>query len=115
MALTATYTHERSWIPWGAGAGLRHRLVRLTLPGGQTYGTGLALDRAQLGCPTALVSLSLLGGDSLDGNVWKWDRDDGVLRAYEGDYANAAEGPLLELDATDTPPAQSLLVLAVGY
>lgn len=115
MALTATYTVERSWIPWGPGAGLRHRLAKIAIPGAETYGTGLALDKAKLGCPTTLVSLEVLGADTPDGNVWKWDRDGAVLRAYEGDYAQAGDGPLVELDAADTPAAQNFLVLVRGY
>ncbi|HEX7127815.1 MAG TPA: hypothetical protein VF406_18825 [Thermodesulfobacteriota bacterium] len=115
MALTATYTIERSWIPWGPGAGLRHRLVKIAIPGGETYGTGLALDQAKLGCPTHVASLAVLGGDTLTGHVWKWDRDSAVLRAYEGDYAQAADAPLAELDSGDTPSAQDLLVEVKGY
>lgn len=115
MALTATYTVERSWIPWGPGAGLRHRLVKLAIPGGETYGTGLALDKAKLGCPTALVDLTILGADTPNGLVWKWDRDGALLRAYEGDYAQAADAPLAELDSADTPAAQDVLVEVKGW
>ncbi|HEX7125351.1 MAG TPA: hypothetical protein VF406_06160 [Thermodesulfobacteriota bacterium] len=115
MALTATYTIERSWIPWGPGAGLRHRVVKIGIPGSETYGTGLALDKGRLGCPTAIVDLAIVGADAPTGIIWKWDRDGGVLRAYEGDYAQAADAPLVELDSNDQPAAQDLLVEVKGY
>src|SRR5918996_1158845 len=105
MALTATYTVEKTWIPWGPGAGMRHRRVKIAIPGSETYGTGLAVSKTSVGCPTVIESLMVLGGDT-PGAPWVWDRDSEVLRLFE--TAAAAEGVLAEADSADTPAAQNL-------
>ena len=60
--------------------------------------------------------LIITDGGSADGLLWKYDQANTKLRAYEGDYAQAGDADLAELDAaSDAPAAQTLYAEAVGW
>lgn len=58
----------------------------------------------------------LIDPASATGIIWKWDKTNLKLRGYEGDYAQAGDASLVELDAaSDAPAAQTLYAEAVGW
>ena len=83
----------------------------LTYPSG-----GVPIAKASLGLPVAIDSMNIYDGASANGLVYKYDSQNEKIRIYEGDYAQAGDAPLVELDAaSDAPAAADLYVEAVGY
>lgn len=82
--------------------------------GVKTYPAGgIPLTKGKLGCPVNLESLIIVDS-SADGFVYKFDQVNGKIRIYQGDNANAAAAPGVELGGADTPAATALLCLAIG-
>jgi hypothetical protein len=48
------------------------------------------------------------------GLVGRYDKEDSMLRGYEGDYSQTGKSPLAELDATDARPVQTLSAEALA-
>lgn len=60
--------------------------------------------------------LILIDSSAATGTVWKYDKANAKLRGFEGDYAQAGDEELVELDAaSDAPAAQTLYAEAVGW
>jgi len=62
-----------------------------------------------------LQHLQIIDEANANGQVYKYDQANNKIRIYEGDYAQAGDAPLAELDAADTPAAATLTAEAVGW
>ena len=62
-----------------------------------------------------LQYLSFIDAANGNGLVYKYDQTNKKIRIYEGDYAQGADAPLVELDAGDTPAATTLTAEAIGW
>jgi len=83
--------------------------------GALTYPTGgIPLDKNKLGIPNNLESLSFVDSDLPDGYIYKYDNVNKKIMMFEGDNANVASGPLVEVANTATPTI-SINVIAKGY
>lgn len=83
----------------------------LTYPAG-----GIPLTKGKLGLPNNLDYLVIVEGDAGNGLVYKYDASAEKIRIYEGDYAQAGDAALAELDSgSDAPAAATVRVLATGY
>lgn len=84
--------------------------------GALTYPTGgVPSAKEKYGFVKAILSWSVIESNA-NGLVYEYDISAQKIRTLEGDYANAGEGPLLELDGgSDAPAAAVLQVVAIGY
>lgn len=91
-------------ITFGDGA-LTYPSGGVPLPAFGSFGLEVVLD-----------DLVLTDAGSAVGLIWKYDTANKKLRGYEGDYAQAGDAPLVELDAgSDAPAAQTLKGVAKGW
>lgn len=82
--------------------------------GVKTYAaTGVPIDKASLGCPTAIDSLAVEGARS-SGFMFGYDPSQPSIRMFENGAA-ANSNPLSEVAAGATPAAQTVDVVVVGY
>ena len=70
---------------------------------------------SKLGMRRNLNDLILTDAASTNGLIYKYDKTNNKIKIFEADYPNAAEGALIELDATDTPAAATLKGYALGW
>lgn len=83
----------------------------LTYPSG-----GVPLLAGSLGCPNVIESFKFSEAAAGDGLVYKYDKSAATIRIYEGDYAQAGDAPLVELDSgSDTPAATTLECEVMGW
>ena len=83
----------------------------LTYPAG-----GIPLTKANMGCANNIQSVSVISPASSNGFVYKYDLANNKIRIYQGDNANVASAPLIELvAATATPASATLSLEAVGW
>lgn len=80
----------------------------LTYPSG-----GVPLDKTKMGTPNEIIELNIVDAANANGLVYKYDKANNKLRIYEGDYAQAGDAPLVELDSGSDAPAAATLVLSV--
>lgn len=97
------YKHYVFTVAFGNGS--------LTYPSG-----GVPLTAGKLGCPNQIIKLNLFSPASANGLVYKYDAANNKVRIYQGDYSEAADGPLVELaGGSATPAAATLYVEALGW
>lgn len=83
----------------------------LTYPAG-----GVPLDANKLGMPNEVRDLVIYDAEDAQGLLYKFDSENLKIRIYEGDYAQAGDAPLVELDGgADTPAATELYVRVEGW
>ena len=82
--------------------------------GSLTYPTGgILLDKAKLGGFWEIVSLKVIESN-VSGYVFEFDKSAQKLRILEGDYAQAGDSVLVELDGgSDAPAALALVIEAI--
>jgi len=81
----------------------------LTYPAG-----GIPLDKSLLGFRNYLNDLVLVDASNGDGLIYKFDKTNGKIRIYQGEYTAMADGPLIELDVAATPAATTLKAIVYG-
>lgn len=94
----------------------RSSVFKLTFfDGASTYGTGLAITKAKLGCPTELKKFNVFG--NLDGYVYQYDFVNAVLHIYQVPAAAAlgSAAPLAELGSGAAPAAINIYVEVTGW
>lgn len=75
---------------------------------------GIPLDKAKMGMPNDLQDLLFSDAMSSAGFIYKFDKTNLKIRIYQGDNANVAAGPLVELSGSATPAATVLKCVAIG-
>lgn len=101
--IEAGYSNFVMKVEFGDGA--------LTYPSG-----GVPLLKASLGVPNEIRAFNVIDPEASDGLVYKYDFESNKIRIYEGDYAQAGDAPLVELDSgSDTPAATDLFVEVRGW
>lgn len=96
----------------GSILGAKQRISVSTITGDSSYVTGgEAVTANQLGLTriTSLIPVASTGG-----YVPAWDQTNGKLKIFQGDNANAASGPLVELGSTADASAITFTVIAFG-
>lgn len=97
-------------------SGYRYFVFKLQFfDGAATYGTGLALSKASLGCPSEIKSIMVSSAN--DGYLYKFDVPNMIMHIYQTPLVadGAAAAPLAELGAGVTPAAKTIYVEVVGY
>lgn len=82
----------------------------LTYPAG-----GIPLTNASMGMPNALLSVDIVDAANANGFIYKYDKANNKLRIYQGDNANVAAAPAVELGGAAAPAAASLVLKVIGY
>lgn len=109
-------THTVGQRFWQPGLGYKNEITLAFGDGALTYGAAkVPLTKAKMGCPTVLLDFVISDEANADGLMYKFDKTNERIRIYEGDYAQAGDAPLAELDAADTPAAATLKGWAYGY
>lgn len=81
----------------------------LTYPAG-----GVPLDAGKMGCNYNVSAFEMTDEASANGFVYKYDIANNKLRIYQGDNANVAAAPLVELGAVAIA-ATALVCNVIGY
>ncbi len=96
-----------------------NKVINLTVAFGNgtlTYPSGgIPLDKAKMGCASAIINVNLCSPASSNGFVYKYDLTNNKIRIYQGDNDNAADAPLIELLGAATPAAATLALEVVGW
>lgn len=114
MALSITYTALGR--PRKEESGYRYFNFKLQFGDGvATYGTGLALNFAKLGCPNSVKSVNVYGHN--EGYSYNFDPATGIMHIYQVPAASAltSAAPLVELASGATPAATTIYVEVIGY
>lgn len=103
-AIEGKTRRNRVKIAFGNGA-LTYPAAGVPMPAASAFGMKVRLDY-----------LTVFDESDGSGLMWKYDRENKKLRAWEFDYANAGEAPALEMDGgSDVVPAQVFYAEAVGW
>jgi len=99
-------------------AGRRNQLLTVAFgDGAKTYPAGgIPLSGlSAAGFPNQILAIELVDDGSANGYLYKIDLANKKLRIYQGDNANAAAAPGVELTGSAAPAATSLTVSVTGY
>lgn len=95
-----------------------NKVINLTIAfgdGALTYPAGgIPLTAGKMGCANNILAIHMNSPASANGFLYKYDLANNKLRIYQGDNANVAAAPLVELGAVAVI-ATSLSLEAVGY